>query len=281
MRYNPSTDPVGDGEHSLQFSRPTAEQFPRSFADGSSLYQAPPDDASNVEVIVSPTSDSLQLLKPFSGWDADNARDMKVLIKVKGKCTTDHISPAGPWYKYRGHLENISNNLLTAAENAFLPASSNRGLAVNSLTGTTESVPTVAKAYKQAGIRWCIIGDSNYGEGSSREHAALEPRFLNGVAVIAKSFARIHETNLKKQGMLALTFADPAAYDKIGPGDTISIEGVESMRPGDQLRMIVETPDGRQWKTQLDHSYHTGQIKWLEHGSALNAVKLAATSSAL
>lgn len=275
LEYNPATDSIAGDSGAVKFTRPEAEQFPKTFADGTTQYQAPPEDGSEVDVVVSPTSDSLQLLKPFAAWESENASDMTVLIKVKGKCTTDHISPAGPWYKYRGHLENISNNLLTAAENAYLPGSSNRGLALNQLDGSSDAVPVVANAYKRAGIRWCIIGDSNYGEGSSREHAALEPRFLNGVAVIAKSFARIHETNLKKQGMLALTFSDPTAYDKIGPSDKITIDGVDSMRPGCQLKMVVKTREGGEWQTLLDHSYHTGQIAWLEHGSALNAVKHA------
>lgn len=195
------------------------------------------------------------------------------LISRAGKCTTDHISPAGPWYKYRGHLENISNNLLTAAENAFLPQSSARGLALNTADGSVDAVPRVAQSYRDAGIKWCIIGDSYYGEGSSREHAALEPRFLGGVAVIAKSLARIHETNLKKQGMLALTFADPEAYDRIGPTDKVSIVGVEKMRPGEHLVTKVKTFEGRVWETMLEHTYHEGQIPWLMHGSALNFVK--------
>jgi len=201
-----------------------------------------------------------------------------VLVKVKGKCTTDHISPAGPWYNYRGHLENISNNLLTGAENGLLAAklknpSYARGQAINQLEGTVDAIPQVAKAYKASGIRWCIIGDANYGEGSSREHAALEPRYLGGVAVIAKSFARIHETNLKKQGMLALTFADPSSWDKIGAEDRVTVKGVEDMEKGKQLTMEVRRSDGTTWTTFLDHTYHAGQIPWLMHGSALNYIK--------
>jgi aconitate hydratase len=195
----------------------------------------------------------------------------------QGKCTTDHISPAGPWYKYRGHLENISNNLLTGAESDIAPKSKKplRGETLNLLTNTIATVPSVAKSYRQAGIRWCIIGDWNYGEGSSREHAALEPRFLGGVAVIARSFARIHETNLKKQGMLALTFKEPEMYDAITVEDKLDILGADDLVPGKNLVLRVRKADGEEWETELVHTYHEGQIPWLKHGSALNAVKMS------
>ena len=190
----------------------------------------------------------------------------------KGKCTTDHISPAGPWYKYRGHLENISNNLLTGAETT-INYKTLRGQTLNTVTQTVDAVPTVAKRYRDAGIAWCIIGDWNYGEGSSREHAALEPRFLGGVAVIARSFARIHETNLKKQGMLALTFADPATYDDIEIGDKLDVLGADELEPGVNVGLRVRKASGAQWETELVHTYHEGQIPWLQYGSALNFVK--------
>jgi 3-isopropylmalate dehydratase small subunit len=195
----------------------------------------------------------------------------------QGKCTTDHISPAGPWYKYRGHLENISNNLLTGAESDIAPKSKKplRGETLNLLTNTIAAVPSVAKSYRQAGIRWCIIGDWNYGEGSSREHAALEPRFLGGVAVVARSFARIHETNLKKQGMLALTFKEPEMYDAITVEDKLDILGADDLVPGKNLVLRVRKADGEEWETELVHTYHEGQIPWLKHGSALNAVKMS------
>ncbi|KAK4890938.1 hypothetical protein LTR27_010386 [Elasticomyces elasticus] len=259
----------------FRFSLPHAEELPVSFAKGDTHYQGPPRDGSSVEVVVSRTSDRLQLLQPFAAWSQGNADDMTVLVKVRGKCTTDHISPAGPWYNFRGHLENISNNLLTAAENDFLASSPrvSRGHALDQVAGTVESIPQVAKNYKKAGIRWCIIGDTNYGEGSSREHAALEPRFLRGVAVIAKNFARIHETNLKKQGMLALTFSDARMYDDIEADDRISVLGVEDMKPGMQLKMRVKKRYGEVWESWLEHSYQEGQIPWLMSGSALNYIK--------
>jgi aconitate hydratase len=198
--------------------------------------------------------------------------DLLTHIHFAGKCTTDHISPAGPWYKYRGHLENISNNLLTGAETT-INSRSLRGQTLNSLTQTLDSVPTVAKSYRDAGIKWCILGDWNYGEGSSREHAALEPRYLGGVAVIARSFARIHETNLKKQGILALTFADPVAYDRIGIEDRLDVLGADELEPGVNLMLQVRRADRTEWETELVHTYHEGQVPWLRFGSALNYVK--------
>lgn len=196
----------------------------------------------------------------------------RALTLKLGKCTTDHISPAGPWYKYRGHLENISNNLLTGAE-SNIASETLRGKALNLITKSVAAVPEVARSYRDAGIRWCIIGDWNYGEGSSREHAALEPRYLGGVAVIARSFARIHETNLKKQGMLALTFADPTMYEEVRIDDQINILGVEDLQPGKNLLMRIRKADGGIWETELVHTYHEGQIPWLMSGSALNYMK--------
>jgi aconitate hydratase len=227
-----------------------------------------------VKVKINPDSDRLQKLQPFTPWREGNAEDLTILIKVKGKCTTDHISPAGPWYDYRGHLDNISNNMLTGAENAFYPLPDHpRGIARHAKTGQIEAVPVIARAYKAADIKYCIIGHNNYGEGSSREHAALEPRYLGASIVIANGFARIHETNLKKQGMLPLTFADPEAWGKIQECDRVSVFGVEEMQPGKQLEMMVKSTDGSSWSTMLNHSYHSGQIPWLMHGSALNYVK--------
>lgn len=189
-----------------------------------------------------------------------------------GKCTTDHISPAGPWYKYRGHLENISNNLLIGAE-SNIASEMLRGKTLNLITKGVAAVPEVARSYRDAGVRWCIIGDWNYGEGSSREHAALEPRYLSGIAVIARSFARIHETNLKKQRMLALIFADPSKYEEVRIDDQVDIFGVEDLQPGKNLLMRVTKAHGEMWETELVHTYHEGQIPWLMSGSALNYMK--------
>lgn len=291
LDFNPITDslPVPNDNASSSFSAgstagptfrfrpPVSTELPKAFDPGENRYQAPVTDASNLSVHIDPKSDRLQRLTPFEPWARGNASRMEVLLKVKGKCTTDHISPAGPWYNYRGHLENISNNMLIAAQNAFIPERDprSRGHTLDPLTGKIDVIPAVAKGLRREGVKWCIIGDSNYGEGSSREHAALEPRFLGGVAVIARSFARIHETNLKKQGMLPLTFDDWTDYDKIELGDRIELIGVESgeMRPGRQITMEVRPRDGDVWKAMLNHSFHSKQIEWLRAGSALNHVK--------
>ncbi|KAK0650992.1 putative aconitate hydratase [Lasiodiplodia hormozganensis] len=277
LQFNPVTDEVLDSKgQAFKFTPPVVDELPASFESGQNYYQGPAEDRKALTVEVDPKSDRLQLLQPFGPWKAGNAEDLTILIKVKGKCTTDHISPAGPWYNYRGHLENISNNLLIGAENAFLPGASNRGHTQDLTTSPTPAVlpvPEVAKNYKRSNIRWVIIGENNYGEGSSREHAALEPRYLGGVAVVANSFARIHETNLKKQGMLPLTFADPAAYDQIQADDRVDILGVEDIRPSEQLTMRVRRKDGGVWETKLNHTFHEGQIRWLMSGSALNYIK--------
>ncbi|KAJ5714846.1 uncharacterized protein N7483_012027 [Penicillium malachiteum] len=277
LDFNATTDAlIGDGQQSFRFKPPVNHELPSKFQSGVNTFQEPPADGTNLSVNIDPQSDRLQLLAPFSSWQPGCAEDMEILIKVSGKCTTDHISPAGPWYKYRGHLENISNNMLTTASNAFLP---NRpqmlGHTRHPLTGKLEVVPQVARDLKQRGVRWCIIGDHNYGEGSSREHAALEPRYLGGTAIIARSFARIHETNLKKQGMLPLTFQDIADYDRILEGDRIFLVGVEDgeFQPGVPVIMRVRSKDGNGWEALLNHSYHSGQIAWLRAGSALNHIK--------
>ena len=248
--------------------------MPVHFNSGEKLYQAPvpSEQAREVRVKIDPSSDRLQVLKPFESWKEGNANDLTVLIKVKGKCTTDHISPAGPWYDYRGHLDNISNNLLTGAENAFL-ADHPRGMAKHTITGEIDAVPVIARSYKNNKVRHCIIGQNNYGEGSSREHAALEPRYLGAVAIVANGFARIHESNLKKQGILPLTFMDPEAWGRIREDDRIDILGVENIAQGEPLTMIVRNKDGSRWETEVAHSFHTGQIPWLMKGSALNHVK--------
>jgi aconitate hydratase len=277
--FNPISDSIAvDGSTTeLRFSPPISVELPSAFATGDNLYQAPVQDAEHLSVNIDPQSARLQLLQPFQPWQAESAQDMPILIKVAGKCTTDHISPAGPWYKYRGHLENISNNMLLAASNAFLPSGDSKllGHTVHPLDSSTGVIHEVARDLRDRNVKWCIIGDWNYGEGSSREHAALEPRYLGGVAIIARSFARIHETNLKKQGMLPLTFADPADYDQIALGDRVTLVGVEEgeMQPGQQVGLRVQTKDGKVWDAKLNHSYSERQIRWLRAGSALNYIK--------
>lgn len=277
--FNPASDSIAveGSTQELRFSPPTSVELPAAFTTGENLYQAPVQDASHLLVNIDPNSDRLQLLKPFDAWQPGSAQNMPILIKVSGKCTTDHISPAGPWYKYRGHLENISNNMLLAASNAFLPSGDSKllGHTIHPLESTTGVIHEVARDLRDRHVKWCIIGDWNYGEGSSREHAALEPRYLGGVAIIARSFARIHETNLKKQGMLPLTFANPATYDKIAQGDRITLVGIEEgeMQPGQQVGLRVETKNGDVWEAKLNHSYSERQIRWLRAGSALNYIK--------
>ncbi|KAL5404471.1 hypothetical protein PMIN04_012587 [Paraphaeosphaeria minitans] len=275
--FNPITDsiPIEGSTQELRFTAPTSVELPLAFTTGQDLYQAPVHNASQLSVDIDPKSERLQLLKPFDPWIPGSTDSMPVLVKVRGKCTTDHISPAGPWYKYRGHLENISNNMLLAASNAFVPEDSKLlGHTVHPLTSKIDLIHEVARDLRDQQVKWCIIGDWNYGEGSSREHAALEPRYLGGVAVIARSFARIHETNLKKQGMLPLTFADPQDYDKIQPGDRVTLVGVEDgeLLPSKQATLRVTNRTGAFWEAPLNHSYSEGHLKWLRAGSALNHI---------
>jgi len=278
LDFNPTADSLKcpDGSE-LKLAEPYGDGLPvRGFDPGEDTYQAPPEDGSKVTVDVSPTSDRLQLLSPFDKWIGKDLNDMRILIKVKGKCTTDHISAAGPWLKYRGHLENISNNLLITAINSD---NEEMNKVKNQDTGKFGGVPEVARQYKEAGVNWVVFGDENYGEGSSREHAALEPRFLGGRAIIVKSFARIHETNLKKQGMLPLTFSDKADYDKVRPDDKVSIVGLESFQPGKQLQCVLSHSDGSSDTILLDHTFNEQQIDWFKAGSALNRMKEVAASS--
>jgi len=220
-----------------------------------------------VQVKVDPNSQRLQLLAPFQPWDGKDLNNLAILIKAQGKCTTDHISMAGPWLKYRGHLDNISNNLLIGATNQD---NGERNKVKNVVSGGYDTVPAVARDYKKNGLKWVVIGDENYGEGSSREHAALEPRHLGGVAIIVKSFARIHETNLKKQGILPLTFADPKDYDRISPSDRISLTNLQNLAPGKPVIAKVAPKEGAPFEIQLNHTMNEGQIKWFVAGSALN-----------
>jgi aconitate hydratase len=275
LDFNPATDSLTtpDGKE-FKFTPPTGDELPsRGFDKGENTFQAPPEDGSGVSVAVDPASQRLQLLEAFDAWNGADVEGAKVLIKAKGKCTTDHISMAGPWLKFRGHLENISNNLLIGAENA---ENGKINAVKNQLTGEEGKVPDVARAYKAAGVPWIVVGDENYGEGSSREHAALEPRYLGGRAVVVKSFARIHETNLKKQGMLPLTFADPADYDRISGDDTVAIVGLASFAPGSPLTLRVTPADGSAaFDITVNHTFNEQQIEWFKAGSALNAMRAA------
>ncbi|KJE93284.1 aconitase 2 [Capsaspora owczarzaki ATCC 30864] len=270
LAFNPETDTLTDKNGKpFKLQPPTGDELPaRGFDAGEDTYQGPPADGSNVKVDVDPKSARLQLLSPFNKWDGKDFANMPILIKAKGKCTTDHISMAGPWLKYRGHLDNISNNMLIGAINA---ENDKPNSVKNQLTSEFGGVPDVARAYKAKGVKWVVFGDENYGEGSSREHAALEPRHLGGVAIIVKSFARIHETNLKKQGMLPLTFANPADYDKIAPSDrvTLKISG-DQLAPGKPVTAVLTRADGSSYNITLNHTFNEGQITWFRAGSALN-----------
>ncbi|KAK0525278.1 Aconitate hydratase mitochondrial [Tilletia horrida] len=269
LTFNPMTDSLkgADGKE-FKFSDPSGKELPpRGYDPGENTFQAPPEDRASVQVAIDPSSTRLQKLEPFKAWDGQNPKDLPVLIKAKGKCTTDHISAGGPWLKFRGHLENISQNCLIGAINA---ANDKANEIENLLTGEWAGVPAVAAHYRDNGRGWVVIGDENYGEGSSREHAALEPRFLGGTAIITRSFARIHETNLKKQGMLALTFKDPKDYDKVQPTDFVDLEGVTEFAPGSTITLVAKHKDGSTDKIPLVHTYNAGQIEWFKNGSALN-----------
>jgi aconitate hydratase len=233
-------------------------------------YQEPAKDGSAVQVKVSTESNRLQLLAPFAAWEGTDLKGLKLLIKAKGKCTTDHISMAGPWLKFRGHLDNISNNMLIGAVNFF---NEKTDTVKNQLTGEYGAVPATQRAYKAAGIGSVVVGDENYGEGSSREHAAMEPRHLGVRAILVRSFARIHETNLKKQGMLALTFADKADYDKIQEDDSIDITGLTDFAPGKPLTIVLNHKDGSQDTILANHTYNEQQIEWFRAGGALNVIR--------
>ncbi|KAM5149056.1 aconitate hydratase, mitochondrial [Mantella aurantiaca] len=272
LKFDPEKDLLtgADGKK-FKLEPPDADELPKSdFDPGQDTYQYPPKDSSAEHVDVSTTSQRLQLLEPFDKWNGKDLENMQILIKVKGKCTTDHISAAGPWLKFRGHLDNISNNLLIGAINI---ENSKANCVKNCVNQEYGPVPDTARYYKANGIKWVVIGDENYGEGSSREHAALEPRHLGGRAIITKSFARIHETNLKKQGLLPLTFSDPADYDKIHPEDKITIAGLKNLAPGKPLKCIITHQNGSQESVNLNHTFNETQIEWFQAGSALNRMK--------
>ncbi len=272
LTFNPKTGTLVNSKgETVKLDPPKGIELPKAgFAVEDAGYIAPAKKSGSIKISVDKKSERLQLLKPFTPIDKGELQNMRVLIKAKGKCTTDHISMAGPWLKFRGHLENISNNCYIGAENAF---NGERNKVYNMETGTYMEVPASGRAYQKKGIGTIIFGEENLGEGSSREHAAMEPRFLGVKAVVVKSFARIHQTNLKKQGMLALTFANPADYDKVRQDDKVSIQGFESFAPGKPLTIVLDHADGSQDKFQVNHTYNNQQIEWVQAGSALNKIR--------
>lgn len=266
LAFDPSVDSLTtpSGEQ-FRFTAPTGQTLPENgYLNSEGAYNAPPTERSGIEVKINPSSERLQRLTPFEPWSGEDFRDCVILIKTKGKCTTDHITPAGPWFRFRGHLENISNNTLIGAVNA---ENDKVNTVQNQLTQEYGGVPDTARSYKASNQPWVVVADHNYGEGSSREHAALQPRYLGGKAIIARSFARIHESNLKKQGMLALTFANEADYDRIGAQDRISILGLAGLAPGQPLKMSV---NGGEWEADLNHTFTPEEIEYFKAGSALN-----------
>lgn len=272
MKFNPLTDTLtNDAGEAVKLAEPHGYELPPlGFDVKDAGFQPPAEDGSGIEVVVSPSSDRLQLLDPFKVITNDQVQNMRILIKTKGKCTTDHISMAGPWLKFRGHLENISQNCLIGAVNAY---NDKTNTVINYLTDDYLAVPESALVYRDNGVGTVVFGEENYGEGSSREHAAMEPRWLGVKAVIVKSFARIHETNLKKQGMLALTFVNPVDYDLIRQDDKVSLEGFDTMTPGKNLVVVLDHADGTQDKFEVAHTYNAAQISWVRAGSALNKIR--------
>ncbi len=273
LDFNPLTDTLtAEDGSTFKLEPPFGDELPRrGFDPGDTSYFLPPvEDSGEVEVKVAPDSERLQLLTPFEPWDGKDFEDLFVLLKAKGKCTTDHISPAGPWLRFRGHLDNISDNLFIGAVNAFRDEV---GRGKNQLDGSIDAFSKVARAYKAAGKGWIAVGDENYGEGSSREHAAMEPRHLGAKAVLVRSFARIHETNLKKQGVLPLTFVDPADYDKVQEDDRVSILGLRELAPGSEVTVVLKHADGSEDRFPARHSLTAEQIEWFKAGSALNLIR--------
>ncbi len=268
--FNPLTDELEGPKGKMKLKPPQAPELPeKGFVPDTQGYQRP--EGEKAVVAISPLSDRLQLLQPFTKWDGKDFENQLVLAKAKGKCKTDHISPGGKWLNYRGHLDNISNNMLLGADNAFIPGEIGKGY--NQLTGDKKEFAQVAREYQKAGRGWMIIGDENYGEGSSREHAAMSPRFLGCTAVVTKSFARIHETNLKKQGVLALTFVQPKDYEKIQEKDLLAIRGLQGLAPGVHLTLEAKHADGTVDLIEVRHTYNAEQLKWFKAGSALNLIR--------
>ncbi len=265
LSFNPMKDELKTNGVSVKFTEPVGLELPpKGYATGDLGYVPPAEDPSKATVVVNPKSERLQLLEPFKPWDGNDYIKIPLLLKAKGKCTTDHISPAGPWLRFRGHLDNISNNMFIGATNAFTNE-------IGKING--EPIPKVARELKAKNLRWVVVGDENYGEGSSREHAAMSPRFLGAAAIVTKSFARIHETNLKKQGVLALTFVNPADYEKVKDGDKVSILGLNAFAPGKELEMVLTHSDNSEDKFKVKHSFNSEQIQWFKAGSALNLMK--------
>jgi len=278
LTFNPLTDTLlNEDGVAVKLDPPSGVELPANgFAVEDAGYVAPADNGNEVSISVNPTSDRLQLLSPFTPILADQLKGMRILIKAKGKCTTDHISMAGPWLTYRGHLQNIAKNTFISAINAF---NGETNKVINFIKNDYLSVPDSGLAYKEAGVGTVVFGEENYGEGSSREHAAMQPRFLGVKAVVVKSFARIHETNLKKQGMLALTFTDISDYDKIRQDDLINIEGFETMEPGKPLTLVLHHADGSRDSFEVNHTYNHQQIEWVQAGSALNKIRTTLLSA--
>ncbi len=272
LDFNPLTDTITatDGTE-VMLAEPVGEKLPsRGFESGDTMFEAPPADGSNVVISVSPTSDRLQLLQPFSVWDGKDFENLPVLMKAKGKCTTDHISMAGSWLKYRGHLENISGNLFIGVNNAF---TTEPGMGWNTLSQSEAMIPDVAKMWGTSGVSWVAVGDQNYGEGSSREHAAMEPRFRGAAVIITRSFARIHETNLKKQGVLPLTFADPTDWEKIGRDTRVSVVGLANLTPDTPVKVVLHHPDGSTNEIVCKHTMNDEHITWFRAGGAMNLIR--------
>ncbi len=271
LSFNPLTDTLTDANGAafmLNPPQPAPEVPEQDFDPGNPFYEAPPADGGAIELAVAPDSERIQLMRPWAAWDGKDFADMPVLMKTQGKTTTDHISPAGPWLRFRGHLDKFSDNMFMGATNAY---TGDAGTGKNVLTGETgRSISATARGYQAAGVKWVVVGDHNYGEGSSREHAALSPRLLGGAAIIARSFARIHESNLKKQGLLALTFQDAADYDKIREDDRISLTGLADMAPGKPVDCVVAHSDGTSERLRLNHTFGESQLEWFRLGSALN-----------
>jgi len=270
LDFDPAHDMLDGG---VRLTAPSADELPSAgFAEGEAGFQAPAEDPSAIDIRVAPDSDRLQLLEPFPAWPGTDFLGLPVLLKAKGKCTTDHISAAGPWLRFRGHLDNISNNLFLGAVNAF---DDGVGEGTDQLDGQRKKFPEIARHYKAEGSAWIVVGDENYGEGSSREHAAMEPRHLGGLVVLVRSFARIHETNLKKQGMLPLTFADPADYQKVREDDRVDVLGLADLAPDMPLTIRLRHADGTTEEFSAEQTFNAEQIGWFRAGSALNAMGAA------
>jgi aconitate hydratase len=268
LDFDPLADELEGANGPFRLEAPTAAEFPATGYDpGESGYLPPAEDGSAVNIVVDPDSERLALLDPFPAWNGEDFEGLRVLLKAQGKCTTDHISPAGPWLRFRGHLDNISNNMFIGAQNAF---TGQHGTGLDVLDGDYKEFSQVARHYKAEDVGWVAVGDENYGEGSSREHAAMEPRHLGCKAVLARSFARIHETNLKKQGVVPLTFADPVDYDKVQERDRVAISGLGTLKVGKPLRVTLRHEDGSSDEFEVTHTFAEDQIGWFRAGSALN-----------